>query len=446
MANTDSKQTLTFEVFRGGQLVKTAELAEQSVTIGSGASALLPVAGEGVAELHAVINIEDDGSISLLDLGSEGGVKVNGEAISNAVLKSGGAFELGELRIVVHGAQPAAASPGPLAASESGDDDLVGAPIIEDVMDFIMRSGTATSNLGVNKKRPKVLEVNQIWGDVLLDTKHFSTTSPQDVTIGAEVGWRWHFLGVDMGWVPAPLHMVLPLTPPMWSEVNSDWRDDFYAPDTNLPSGNEHTLFRFDAESNAYVAIVAGTWDGFADVGSKRYSFDELVGAGLATKTSDGFEIPITEDLRLMVDVDGVVFFNQMVLPGQRLLSRSTQDVDYPFMAIFSLMGFIGILFAFIMFFSPKPAENELLEIPDRFVELLLEKPEPEKKEKKKPDNNPDAGEGAKAKKEEGKVGKKRSQDGKSQGQQGRSKEAGARSANCRKRWYFGCSPRVGRP
>ncbi|MDP6934843.1 MAG: AgmX/PglI C-terminal domain-containing protein, partial [Myxococcota bacterium] len=45
---------------------------------------------------------------------------------------------------------------------------------------------------------------------------------------------------------------------------------------------------------------------------------------------------------------------------------------------------------------------------PDRFVELLLEQPEPEQpKENKKPDRNPDAGEGAKAKKEEGKVGKK---------------------------------------
>ena len=48
------------------------------------------------------------------------------------------------------------------------------------------------------------------------------------------------------------------------------------------------------------------------------------------------------------------------------------------------------------------------MEVPDRFVELLLEQPEPEQPKKdNKPDANPDAGEGAKAKKEEGKVGKK---------------------------------------
>jgi len=40
-------------------------------------------------------------------------------------------------------------------------------------------------------------------------------------------------------------------------------------------------------------------------------------------------------------------------------------------------------------------------------VELLLQKQEEEKKDNKKEDKNPDAGEGAKAKKEEGKVGKK---------------------------------------
>ena len=47
------------------------------------------------------------------------------------------------------------------------------------------------------------------------------------------------------------------------------------------------------------------------------------------------------------------------------------------------------------------------MEVPDRFVELLLEKPEEPPKEAKKPDADPNAGEGAKAKREEGKVGKK---------------------------------------
>ena len=88
------------------------------------------------------------------------------------------------------------------------------------------------------------------------------------------------------------------------------------------------------------------------------------------------------------------------------MLAGLTDNIDYPFLAIGSFIGFLGLMFGIIMYFSPKPAENEMIEIPDHFVELLLEKEEPPKKEKK-PDANPDAGEGAKAKKEEGKVGKK---------------------------------------
>jgi hypothetical protein len=48
-----------------------------------------------------------------------------------------------------------------------------------------------------------------------------------------------------------------------------------------------------------------------------------------------------------------------------------------------------------------------VVEIPDRFVDLMIDKPEPEQPKDNKPEANPDAGEGAKAKKEEGKVGKK---------------------------------------
>ena len=82
--------------------------------------------------------------------------------------------------------------------------------------------------------------------------------------------------------------------------------------------------------------------------------------------------------------------------------------MDYPFLAIFFVCAVVGGIFGMLMAFSPTPPESDLSEIPEHFVDLLLEKPEPEEiKEDKKPEANPDAGEGAKAKKEEGKTGKK---------------------------------------
>ena len=46
----------------------------------------------------------------------------------------------------------------------------------EDIMNFILRSGSGSGTLGVDPNRRKVLEVNQIWGQTLIDTKHFSRT------------------------------------------------------------------------------------------------------------------------------------------------------------------------------------------------------------------------------------------------------------------------------
>jgi pSer/pThr/pTyr-binding forkhead associated (FHA) protein len=301
-------------------------------------------------------------------------------------------------------AAAAAASTFATAPGDEGELEFEDDVIIEDGMSFVMRAGTATHGIGVNAKRPKVLEVNQVWGDTLMDSRHFPHTG-EKVTIGSSLGYRWHFLGVDMGWIPAPLNMVLPYTPPMWSEVYSSWRNDFYAPSENLPGKRDHELFTF--EDDQYVAHVQKSWDGFVDIEDRRYSFEELVAAGRATAQGDEYTIPVTDDVRLAVDVDGVTYFSHKVLPGARLLSRSSEDPDYPFIAISAFMGFLGLMFGLVIYFMPPPPAMSVDEFQDRFAEMQLDKPEPEEKKDKKPDANPDAGEGAKAKREEGKVGKK---------------------------------------
>jgi len=81
--------------------------------------------------------------------------------------------------------------------------------------------------------------------------------------------------------------------------------------------------------------------------------------------------------------------------------------MDYTFLGVFAFMFFLGSMLGIIASQSTL-SDSEIHEIPDRFVELLLKEPVIEEhKEKNKPNTNPDAGEGAKAKKEEGKVGKK---------------------------------------
>lgn len=441
---SDRKTKLEIEV-RSGDRVDRRSFSTDSVTLGSGAKALFRLESSPLAELHAVLNVEATGAIQLLDLGA-GGLTVDGKPVTTAVIPPGGSFSIGDVHFTVHADAPhthafddeeatnvSAQPPMPpvakptvrdddeptdpgvdevtdpsagVAASASAPEELSPLDKPEDVMALVIRSGTSSSNLGIEPKRPKVLEVNQIWEDVLLDTKHFVRETPK-ISIGSAVGWKWNLLGVDMGWVPAPLNLVLRYTPPMWSEVNSDWRNDFYAPDDNLPDGNEHNLFQWNEEGNKFEAHVSAKWDGFADVGEKRMGFEDLIAAGKATRKGNDIVIPVEEDTRVMVDVNGVVFYGHMVKAGKRVVSRVGDDLDYAFLALTMMFGMIGILFSIIVYMAEGGGGTELVEVPDRFVNLVLEMPKPEEKEKKKPSGNPDAGEGAKAKREEGKVGKK---------------------------------------
>ena len=191
----------------------------------------------------------------------------------------------------------------------------------------------------------------------------------------------------------------------MWSEITTEWANDFYSPDESLPDGIEHNLFK--VSGGQHVAYVEDSWDGFVDLGDERVTFDELVAKGKASKSGSTFSIPMDDDIRLVVDIDGTVYFSHMVRPGQKVLSSFIDGLDFFFLGLLALAAFLGLMFGLIIYFLPAPANLEGVEIDERFVELLLQKQQEEKKKDKKPSGNPDAGEGAKAKREEGKVGKK---------------------------------------
>ena len=430
MANENSL-TLIFEVYRGDTLVKTAEFREPSVTIGSDATnAILAIDDGSLAELHAVVNVENDGSVSLLDLGSDAGILVDGEKVSNVTLRSGQGFQLGDLRVVlrfeavdafddeeathvVGMPQAVVEAAGALVEEEEPTDPGISAPAeetpeyvenTEDVMEFVLRSGTSQSNLGIDRKGQKVLEVNQVWENIVLDTKHYRKRG-RNVTIGSAMGYKWSFSGFELGWVPRPLALVLPYAPPMLSEVDARYRNDFYTPDESLPGGKEYSLFKWQGSN--YVADIADGWDGFAYVGDERLTFDELVARGKASRGGKGYQVPMDEDVKLMVDVDGTIFYSHMVRPGKRVATSFLDTIDFLFLGILALCGFIGLMFGLLIIFLPPPPDAGFTELDDRFVDMLLEKQEKEEDKGKKPQANPDAGEGAKAKREEGKVGKK---------------------------------------
>ncbi len=426
------KIVLTFEVYEGEAFVTRREISAESVTIGRGAAAMLQVDNASLSDLHAVINVNDDGTVVLLDLGSASGTHVNGEKVSNVNLRTGDSITIGGIRIKVQITDEAAfadeeatqlsVSPAGDAADlaavaglanlesaadasvDSSEHEQVEHDLSEDVLAFVMRSGTASGDAGVDRSKPKVLEVAQVWSDIVMDVKHYNRGG-KTVTAGTSTGYRWRFLGVPVAWVPAAFSKISWAFGPTVSESSEEWRNEFYVPNDILPN-NDYNLFEW--KGGNYVCNISDKWTGFVDIGEDRHSFQELIESGKARSAGSGvYEVDVDDNTRLVADLGHVIFFGQMVHPGKKVVAGLAADLDYPFIGIMTFMSFVFMMLLFVLWTTPPAPETDVVDIPDRFVDLVIDKPEPEPPQEKKPDANKDAGEGAKAKKEEGKVGKK---------------------------------------
>ena len=92
--------TLNFEIYRGEDLLFKEQISAESVTIGKGPAAMLRIEDDSLADLQAVINLSDEGTVQILDLVGSG-TKVNGNEVVNSELVSGDNIAIGEIRILV---------------------------------------------------------------------------------------------------------------------------------------------------------------------------------------------------------------------------------------------------------------------------------------------------------------------------------------------------------
>ena len=189
MAEQETPLTLAFSISVDGQEAGTQEFEDEMVTIGKGAAAVLQINDPDLADLHAAVQLADDGSVTLLDLGSEGGTLLNGEKINNSPVKDGDEIRLGKsaIRLGLIRPQPeeeedeaavteqvGAAAPLPMDHHEA-EEEIAEA---ENVIDFILRSGTAESDLGIDRKAPPVLEVAEIWSGTVMNVRHYAKDVP----------------------------------------------------------------------------------------------------------------------------------------------------------------------------------------------------------------------------------------------------------------------------
>src|SRR5258708_21082258 len=94
-----AKVPLTFRIFKGDQLIREEKLSLSVIKLGKVPSAHLKLDDETVSRMHAIIEVNGPGDVSIIDLGSTKGTFVNGQKVNKAKLQSGDTIVVGETRI-----------------------------------------------------------------------------------------------------------------------------------------------------------------------------------------------------------------------------------------------------------------------------------------------------------------------------------------------------------
>ena len=397
------------EILIGGLVIDTKEFDDsvENLTIGSdSSSADICIDVDGVSSVHAVVTL-GDGLALIMGIGGEA-ILVNGAPQDpNAPLKNGDEVQIGAATLRWHitdlqaeeVTDPGVAAAAPAASeahqywdedeeSEEYEDEDVLASIVEQI-----QSNTADAN------KPKTkLAIHQIFGSDVIAMKVFAP-SQAGVSIGGELATRFRFVGTPVAWVPKAFGAFAWLMYP-FTEANVESKNDFYSPsDTTEPLVNWN--------GNQPVCLINKSWTAWSFDQNGTTSLDDLKSQGKVREAGSGYEYDLPEQGGLIIQTGNLTFVANRTPEGQKITGAIASDIDYPFASLMSvLLLMFSFLTYYVLFLAPAPEVTDTELDEELFAELVLEEP-PEPPEEEKKDANPDAGEGAKAKKEEGKVGKK---------------------------------------
>ena len=97
---------LTFQVYKGEQLLQTATLNQDIIKVGRLSSSHLHIDDPSISRMHAQVEVTGAREVSIVDLGSAQGTVVNGQKVNKHLLSTGDEITIGDIRIVVTIGEP----------------------------------------------------------------------------------------------------------------------------------------------------------------------------------------------------------------------------------------------------------------------------------------------------------------------------------------------------
>ena len=329
-------RTFIFEVYQGGQLVRTERIAQDVIKIGSHAKSHLFIEDPAVSRVHAVIEATGD-DVFLIDLGSGRGTLLNGQRINKSKLSHRDKIQLGDTEVVFFTRDEkaeAAAAAAAEAARREAEEALKRAHVPDMTVysrRFLARPASSDGSV----------EVAMLYRDYVMADEIYKP--PQEVTIGSADDC------------------------------------DFHVEHASVP-GEKFTLIGVEGDNPTLFVTPGMTGDLY--IGSEKLSLQDAVASGKARRAGNAAAIPLTESTRARIGIGDIVFFvHRSTKPKLILPFQMGQGSVFLYIAISAILHTLFILLVNLL---PPPIDDigmNGMDMNDRFVQLLMQEEEEEEPE-----------------------------------------------------------------
>ncbi|MCP3101635.1 TonB family protein [Myxococcus sp. K15C18031901] len=424
-----------------GSTVETVSEAE-SVIVGSGAQAAVKIQDPRVSNLHVMLKVDKDGSVTAIDLGSEAGTEVSGQKlVIPTALKPGDVLRVGGTRVEVLFGEPSPERQAPAGAKVAGPrfqgsvtqqqrpppppmamPQVVTPPSAAGGTrgGFVFSTPHAEAGAGGSLRTERVTPaaINRIEppppvpvepparaaasAGLKVERKptvlpHLRDPLPPEAMPTAQE----RVLQVAMLWGDTLLHVQhfkdgVPVT------IGEGKKNAFHL---HAPEVGRQYVLAISHADKLEVHVPSGAGAFVTERGDVKTK-DALRAAGKLAGTPDAQVFSLGLHDRVEVSLGTVSFVARYVKPSPAIAATSLAEADYTFFKITSICLLAGLAVVVAMVLTPRselPPNDDIFESQQRVAKFLIT---PEKKLEQKKLQLNGVEEGVKAKDEEGKFGK----------------------------------------
>lgn len=445
MTQGNNKIPMTFHVYRGEELIRTEQLAQDIIKVGKLPSSHLRIDDDNVSRMHAVIEVTGPDEIFIIDLGSASGTIVNGKKVNKCKLQHNDEIVLGDTRVVVEiGAAGLVADEEPTVVSQSVPPAQ--APVAQPMAPpapmaaapapmprpappaaavpnpFAAPAPAAALPNPFAAPAPMAPSAPVRTGPVDPESVSYGIVASGPPVSPEEVESHEQALEVVIMWGDRSVLHVEHMNPPRNMYVGeSDMKGaqiDYLIGSEVLGTDRMPVVV---AGGGAAAAVIPPGATGDVTVGDQTMTIAQLQSSGKLQSCSEmqgAMQYPIPAGATVKVEYKGFTFVSKPVQAGKPVGVGASALFAGAAMAPLLYVGgslMLNGLFLTLMYFSPPTSASlslDLLNADSRLVKYLMEPPETVEEETPEwlQDSNQDDQEGGKGKRhkgEEGQMGKK---------------------------------------